>query len=1016
MEAPKPKKEALPTGISLLEAYTKIRGWCRANINLLEGKTDEDSVISHKLIQNLPEPPSATELEMWAVLGEVKSGYLEWAHDGFDGEYKMDAYAHAALVSSGGIFISGKEHKELKSSVLWPYLPSGRAANYFEQGLKLQSASSFKEALDFYKQSLNIQREIGDRAGEAKTLHQIGRVCEDTDRFDDALDYYKHSLKIKREIGDRAGEAKTLHQIGRAYQHTNRFDDALEYYNQSLKIRRELGDRDGELEILDQGLRIKQKIGDHAGELETLNQIGKVYQETNHFNEAIRAYEEVLSISRDLVDWMAEQRILSSLGTIYEKIGKKGKAIELYQHAVQINRNGFKEDAMRFAEPLADTLLNLSRVLEATGQKKNAQAAMEEAHNLTPDLKKQKSKPSHTPTPEMVVQADPTPKVVSDQWVRKDTLGYESYARTIASLITHDETKPPLTIGIKAPWGSGKTSLMKMVQEILDGDAAITEENSAERSNRGEASFTLKGILEGLKETTNPDRLQPKESEKGRLYKISPRATVWFNAWKYQTSEQIWAGLAHCIISQIAARLPKKKREVFWLKLHARRVDVAQVRQQAYQLVFREFLPKGLAYGIGLVLFLIVSILSKLGYHIPELGTLGITLGGVLHGLSTMRDKFSEKVSGSFRDLVREPNYEGKMGFLHLVESDVREVLDLVATPESPLVIFVDDLDRCDPSKVAEVVQAINLFLSGDYPNCIFVLGMEPSMVAAALEVANKDIIKKLEELSLVDGHVPVGWRFMEKIIQLPIVVPPPTDLGVKGYIDDLIGSSEADSSVEPVIPEEEPPEEDKVKSYTEQFKDFQSVTEVVQKTDELFEKSETKDKSAIAEASKRVYSQKFKDRDPVIRNFIESAVALFQANPRQIKRYVNIFRFSSTIRHVIALDRTLLEGKRPKMPSDEALTKFVALNVHWPQATDCLWKMIKNNKDKAPKVISLLTFLEDEARILANKNDKQGDEGWAQFLKEEGLDFGGWVRSRQFREFLAKGESLAGFEGCGLW
>jgi len=67
--------------------------------------------------------------------------------------------------------------------------------------------------------------------------------------------------------------------------------------------------------------------------------------------------------------------------------------------------------------------------------------------------------------------ATPTPRVDSDLWSEDDRLGYEAYARTIASLITHKETKPPLAIGIKAPWGAGKTTLMKRVQHLLDGDA-----------------------------------------------------------------------------------------------------------------------------------------------------------------------------------------------------------------------------------------------------------------------------------------------------------------------------------------------------------------------------------------------------------------------------------------------------------------------------------------------------------------------------------------------------------------
>ena len=42
-----------------------------------------------------------------------------------------------------------------------------------------------------------------------------------------------------------------------------------------------------------------------------------------------------------------------------------------------------------------------------------------------------------------------------------------------------------------------------------------------------------------------------------------------------------------------------------------------------------------------------------------------------------MNNKLAEKARGDLLKLVREPDYEGKMGFLYLVESDVREVLDL---------------------------------------------------------------------------------------------------------------------------------------------------------------------------------------------------------------------------------------------------------------------------------------------------------------------------------------------------
>jgi KAP family P-loop domain len=56
----------------------------------------------------------------------------------------------------------------------------------------------------------------------------------------------------------------------------------------------------------------------------------------------------------------------------------------------------------------------------------------------------------------------------SDRYTILDTIGYGPYATAIAQGIQHHLTKPPLTIGIKAPWGAGKTSLMRMIQRRLE--------------------------------------------------------------------------------------------------------------------------------------------------------------------------------------------------------------------------------------------------------------------------------------------------------------------------------------------------------------------------------------------------------------------------------------------------------------------------------------------------------------------------------------------------------------------
>ena len=608
-------------------------------------------------------------------------------------------------------------------------------------------------------------------------------------------------------------------------------------------------------------------------------------------------------------------------------------------------------------------------------------------------------------------RAYPTPKVDSDLWCERDQLGYESYARTIASLITHPQTKPPLTIGIKAPWGAGKTSLMKRVQHLLDGDAAVTERNeTGTRHLQQTSEMTFRQLLHRLKDTVVPRSLTAIPSQDGKLYGLDARITVWFNAWKYQTSEQIWSGMAHCIISQITARMGAKDRELFWLRLHAKRIKTDEVRWSVYQAVLRETLPFFLIFA----LFVGFALLFMMPLYLRVVLSLLSLAPAVYRAIR----KFGDKAAGAARDLIREPDYDGKMGFLYLVESDIRDVLDVASiSKDSPLVIFVDDLDRCVPRKVAEVVEAINLFLCGDYPNCVFVLGMEPGMVAAALEVANQDVINKAKELSFVDSTVPVGWRFMEKIIQLPIIVPRPTKEALDGYVKSLTSAVGLDAAEKPELrsPNDPPSgQEDRIQNFLQMFKkEASSLDSTVEYSDWLLEQSPQEERWAAAEASKQAFHGAFSERDPMIARFVNDVAYLVGGNPRQIKRYLNVFRFYCTLRHSLGVDAKA-HGLIAKLPSDAALAKFVALNINWPHAIDCFRTRDSNTAGNSEKPESVLELLEKKSKEFRG-NDEQSDREWLEFINENQWSlFGEWVCSRTFRHFLSRGESLC--EGHGLW
>jgi hypothetical protein len=55
---------------------------------------------------------------------------------------------------------------------------------------------------------------IGDRAGEAGSLHQIASIDVNQGRYDEARAGFDASLRIRWAIGDRAGEGASYLQLG----------------------------------------------------------------------------------------------------------------------------------------------------------------------------------------------------------------------------------------------------------------------------------------------------------------------------------------------------------------------------------------------------------------------------------------------------------------------------------------------------------------------------------------------------------------------------------------------------------------------------------------------------------------------------------------------------------------------------------------------------------------------------------------------------------------------------------
>jgi Tfp pilus assembly protein PilF len=117
------------------------------------------------------------------------------------------------------------------------------AASYHELGIVAWQRGDVDGAEDWYRQSLTIEEQLGNRPGMADSYHQLGIVAWQRGDFDGAEDWYRQSLTIEEQLGNRPSMARTYHELGRVAQARGELDRAEDWYRHALTIEEQLGDR-----------------------------------------------------------------------------------------------------------------------------------------------------------------------------------------------------------------------------------------------------------------------------------------------------------------------------------------------------------------------------------------------------------------------------------------------------------------------------------------------------------------------------------------------------------------------------------------------------------------------------------------------------------------------------------------------------------------------------------------------------------------------------------------------------
>jgi hypothetical protein len=502
----------------------------------------------------------------------------------------------------------------------------------------------------------------------------------------------------------------------------------------------------------------------------------------------------------------------------------------------------------------------------------NAQsAARQQKGDPSGDIAQQASPTPATPPAASPEQIRTALRALADTpTLANDSLRFADYADALVEFIDNEGTGKPITIGIDAAWGMGKTSLMYMVRKRLDP-------GSLPASGAG--------------------------SESGAQTSFERYRTVWFNAWKYDREEALWAALALEILAQTRKRSTARQRLRTWVALNRERFDWGLFLQDTLAAIAKPLLL--LLLGAALFIAGAFALHQPLDRWIPLAAAVAVS--GV-YGIGTTAFKY---VAAPFHlniaRYMRTPNYAEKIGFLSEFEADFRRVVRVVTKKGKwPLVVFVDDLDRCGPTQAVEVVEAINSVL--DTEHCIFILGMDAQTVAASIVAKYRDMNALLGE---DPGGLTLGERFLEKIIQVNFRIPPAEKTVVDGYIGRILAGG--GPTPEPVATGVREAEQ-LIKAEQRSGKTLDAAAEAVGKTKAA--------DSDVKQAKERIGERSFTEAEQVRLAIVEAAPYL-DFNPRKIKRFINIFRLQA----LVAQKRGMLAD-----PAEATLlARALIIATRWP-------------------------------------------------------------------------------------
>jgi tetratricopeptide (TPR) repeat protein len=145
--------------------------------------------------------------------------------------------------------------------------------------MTLEQGGNVEAARPLFEQSLQLFDELGDSYGVAKLWHCLGRVEHKHRNYDLALDLYRRSLSLYREIRHIANTGALLMDLGKLKMELDSMSEALAFCQEASRVFEGLEDQAGIAAVRTNAGAVHRAQGQLALALKSWSQARALYLE-----------------------------------------------------------------------------------------------------------------------------------------------------------------------------------------------------------------------------------------------------------------------------------------------------------------------------------------------------------------------------------------------------------------------------------------------------------------------------------------------------------------------------------------------------------------------------------------------------------------------------------------------------------------------------------------------------------------------------------------------------------------